>query len=123
MAHFAELDKDNNVISVISVNNDVIVINGVESEKAGIDFLTELYGHNNWKQTSYNGTIRKNYAGIGYKYDKDFDVFIAPQPYDSWKLNYTTYKWEAPVAKPEDIEGFVWRWSEINKEWIKLPIQ
>jgi hypothetical protein len=74
------------------------------------------------KRTSYNGNIRANYAGIGYTYDPDFDVFIAPRPHASWKLNYTTYQWEAPVAKPEDIEGFIWKWSEINKEWISIQL-
>ena len=55
-------------------------------------------------------------------YDPDFDVFIAPRPYASWKLNYTSYQWEAPVAKPEDVEGFIWKWSEINKEWISIQL-
>ena len=122
MAHFAKLDKNNNVISVHVVNNDVITVDEVESEKRGIDFLTELHGHLLWKKTSYNSNTRANFAGIGYTYDPDFDVFIAPRPYPSWKLNYTTFKWEAPVAMPEEIEGFFWRWSEINKEWIKVDI-
>ena len=122
MAHFAKLDENNKVLAVHVVNNDVITINGVESEQAGIDFLTELHGHTLWKQTSYNGTIRANYASPGYTYDPDFNAFIAPKPYPSWKLNYTTYQWEAPVAKPDTIEGYVWIWSEINKEWIKVAI-
>ena len=124
MAHFAKLDENNNVIGVHVVVNDVLVVNGIESEQAGIDFLTGLHEHSLWKQTSYNGNIRANYASIGYIYDPDFDVFIAPRPYTSWKLNYTTYQWEAPVAKPEDIEGSYWKWSEVNKEWIliQLPV-
>jgi len=120
MAHFAKLDENNNVISVHTVQNEVLLVDGVESEQAGIKFLTELHGHNLWKQTSYNGNIRANYAGVGYKYDKHFDVFISPQPYPSWKLDYTTYQWVAPVAKPDDIEGYIWKWSEINKEWIQV---
>ena len=124
MAHFAKLDENNNVIGVHVVVNDVLVVNGIESEQAGIDFLTGLHEHSLWKQTSYNGNIRANYASIGYIYDPDFDVFIAPRPYTSWKLNYTTYQWEAPAAKPEDIEGSYWKWSEVNKEWIliQLPV-
>jgi hypothetical protein len=122
MAHFAKLDENNNVIGVHVVVNDVLIVNGIESEQAGIDFLTGLHGHSLWKQTSYNGSIRANYAGIGYIYDTDFDVFIAPRPYPSWKLNYTNYQWEAPVAKPEDIESYVWKWSEVNKEWIAVEI-
>jgi hypothetical protein len=122
MAHFAKLDENNNVISVHVVSNDVIAIDGLESEKAGIDFLKELHNHENWKQTSYTASIRANYAAPGYKYDKDFDVFIAPKPYPSWKLDYTTYLWKAPIDKPEDVEGFIWKWSEHNLEWIQVAI-
>jgi hypothetical protein len=122
MAHFAKLNDNNIVISVHVVNNEVITVDEVESEKIGIDFLTELHGHTLWKQTSYNRTFRGNYAGVGYKYDQEFDVFIAPQPYLSWKLNYTTFQWEAPVAMPEEIEGFIWKWSESNKEWISVNV-
>jgi len=126
MAHFAKLDENNNVLAVHVVNNDVITIDGVESEQAGIDFLTELHEHALWKQTSYNAKagigFRKNYAGVGYKYDVAFDAFIPPQPFPSWKLDYTTYQWVAPVARPEDIEGYIWKWSEINKEWIQVAI-
>jgi hypothetical protein len=61
------------------VNNDVVTIDGVESEQAGIDFLTQLHGHDNWKQTSYNNNFRGVYAGIGYAYDDEADVFIAPE--------------------------------------------
>lgn len=121
MAHFAKLDENNIVLEVIVVNNDALDPNN--EEISGIEFLTEWSGgHSNWKQTSYNGNIRANFASIGYTYDSDFNVFISPRPYLSWKLNYTTCQWEAPVVKPEDIEGYIWRWSEINKEWIQVAI-
>ena len=119
MAHFAKLDENNNVLAVHVVNNDVIIIDGVESEQAGIDFLTSLYGHSKWKQTSYNGNIRKRYAGVGHIYDESLDVFVPPKPFPSWKLNYETAHWFAPVPYPIDNEGFIWAWSEFNKEWIK----
>jgi hypothetical protein len=122
MAHFAKLDENNNVVNVVSVSNDILIVNGVESEQAGIDFLTELYGYSLWKQTSYNKNFRKNYAGVGYKYDPDFDAFIPPQLYPSWKLDYTTYQWVPPVTMPEITEEYTWKWSEINKEWIKVAI-
>ena len=126
MAHFAKLDENNKVLAVHVLNNDVIVIDGNESEQAGIRSLTELHGHSLWKQTSYNASsgngFRKNYAGIGFTYDTAFDAFIPPSPYQSWKLNYITYQWEAPVAKPEDIEGHIWKWSEVNKEWISVNV-
>jgi hypothetical protein len=119
MAHFAKLDENNIVLEVNVVNNDALDPNNEES--SGIAFLTEWSGgYSKWKQTSYNGSLRANFAGVGFKYDSDFDVFIAPQPYPSWKLNYTTFQWEAPVAKPDEVEGFVWAWSEYNKEWIKV---
>ena len=126
MAHFAKLDEDNKVLAVHVLNNDVITIDDNESEQAGISFLTDLHGHSLWKQTSYNASsgngFRKNYAGIGFTYDPDFDAFIPPQPYLSWKLDYTTYQWEPPVSMPEDVEGYFWRWSEINKEWISIQL-
>jgi hypothetical protein len=124
MAHFAELDENNIVTSVIVVNNDVLIVDGEESENAGIDFLESISGHRNWKQTSYNNSFRKNYAGRGYKYDKDFDVFIEPRPYESWKMNYNTMSWEAPVPMPEyqTTDTFRWVWSEYNQEWIKVNI-
>lgn len=76
MAHFAELNESNTVVSVIVVNNDVLDPNNEEA--SGIEFLSSLYGHKNWKQTSYNGNFRGCYAGIGYIYDQELDEFIAP---------------------------------------------
>ena len=122
MAHFARLDENNTVTQVIVVNNNELLEDGIESESKGIAFCQSLFG-GNWKQTSYNENRRANYAGVGFKYDPDFDVFISPQPYPSWKLNYTTYKWEAPVVMPNSIEGYIWIWSEYNKEWIKTALE
>ncbi|NDB61377.1 hypothetical protein EB001_23500 [bacterium] len=116
MAHFAKLDENNNVLAVHVVNNDVINVNGVEVEQAGIDFLTRLHGHTLWKQTSYNKTMRKNYAGIGYFYDPVADVFIAPQPYPSWSLD-ENFDWQAPTPRP--IDGF-WYWDESTLSWIEI---
>lgn len=118
MAHFAKLDDNNVVLAVHVVNNDVITVDGVESEQVGIDFLSDLHGHLSWKQTSYNGTIRKNYAGIGYTYDAGRDAFIPPQPWPSWILNETTCQWEAPVAYPTD--GKMYAWFEPNQQWIEV---
>ena len=120
MAHFAKLDENNIVTAVIVVHNNVITVDDVESEKAGVDFCKELTGHDLWKQTSFNRNFRKNFAGIGYTYDSDFDAFVAPRPYASWKLNYETFEWEPPTPYPVEDEGFYWRWSELNKEWVKL---
>jgi hypothetical protein len=113
MAHFAKLDDNNVVLAVHVVNNDVITVDGVESEQAGIDFLADLHGHNNWKQTSYNGSFRKNYAGIGYTYDSNLDAFIPQQPYPSWTLD-SNARWVAPVPRPE---GSGWSWNEESQSW------
>ena len=78
MAHFAKLDENNIVLAVHVVNNEVITVDGVESEQAGIDFLTDLHGHSSWKQTSYNGSFRGRYAGVGYTYNPTTDAFEAP---------------------------------------------
>lgn len=124
MAHFVELDENNYVIRGVVVNNDVITQDGIEVEQIGIDFLKELYGENtNWKQTSYNRSFRKNYAYPGCYYDTDWDAFRTPQPYPSWKLNYETFTWEPPIPKPEYQDGYVHRWSEVNKEWIRFSMQ
>jgi hypothetical protein len=112
MAHFAKLDENNIVLAVHVVNNEVLITDGVESEQTGIDFLTGLHGHTNWKQTSYNGNFRKQYAGIGYEYSAVDDVFIAPQPYPSWSLD-DDFEWQPPIPKPEGD----WVWNEAEGEW------
>ena len=134
MAHFSKLGKGNIVEKVEVVSNDIAT-----TEQAGVEFLNNLYGTNDiWLQTSYNtyggvhklgGTpLRKNYAGIGWKYDQTRDAFIPPQPYLSWVLNETTCLWEAPIEKPltynqgridEDnnpVADF-YIWNETNQTW------
>ena len=128
MAHYAFLDNNNIVTEVITgVDENVTQIDVDGTEIGGSSEAWETWYGNfrgqTCKRTSYNGNIRKNYAGIGYKYDQDFDAFIPPQPYLSWKLDYTTYNWVAPVLKPEDTEEYFWKWSEINLEWIKVLIE
>ena len=104
MAHFAQLDENNVVTQVIVVGNkDCSDANGVEKESIGIAFCERLFG-GNWKQTSYNGNIRKNYAGIGYSYDAARDAFIPPQPSPEWTLDEDTCQWVNPNP-PEIIGG------------------
>jgi hypothetical protein len=124
MAHFAKLGTGNIVEQVISINNAVITdANGVEQEQLGNDFINKLYNTRDvWKQTSYNNNIRKNYAGIGFTYDQTRDAFIPPQPFNSWKLNNETCRWEAPVAKPtltqEQIDNNnYYKWNETIQNW------
>lgn len=119
MAHFAKLDKDNIVLEVNVVANDVL--NPANEEASGIAFLTEWSGgYTNWKQTSYNGSFRKNYAAIGYTYDLQRDAFIAPKPFASWNLNEQTCQWEAPIQYPND--GQMYRWDEQAGNWVAIEL-
>jgi hypothetical protein len=121
MAHFCKLGIGNKVLRVEVISNNVAT-----TEQDGVDFLNNLYGTNDvWKQTSYNtkggihllgGTpFRKNYAGVGYKYDQTRDAFIPPKPFNSWTLNETTCLWEAPIDKPDDGQSY--DWNETNQTW------
>ena len=111
MAHFAKLGTGNIVEKVEVVSNDIAT-----NEQAGVDFLNNLYGTRDvWKQTSYNGNIRKNYAGVGFTYDETLDAFIPPKEFKSWILNETTCLWEAPVEKPTDDQ--LYKWNEEDQTW------
>ena len=120
MAHFAKLDENNLVIDVVVVNNNNLLdASGNESEAIGIDFLTSWSdGYTNWRQTSYNGNFRKNYAGIGYTYDPQRDVFIPPKPFPSWILDETTCLWIPPIPMPEDDK--LYRWDENTLTWVEI---
>jgi hypothetical protein len=114
MAHFAELDSNNVVLRVVVVDNkDTADANGVEKEHIGAAFCERLFG-GTWKQTSYNGTIRKHYAGVGYAYNSVRDAFIPPQPYPSWALDDDA-NWQPPVPMPTDGERY--SWNESTQTW------
>jgi hypothetical protein len=118
MAHFAQLDSNNVVTQVIVVGNkDTADANGVEKESIGVAFCERLFG-GNWKQTSYNGSIRKNYAGIGYTYNVSLDAFVPPKPYASWVLNNDTAQWDAPTPMPTD--GKKYSWDEATTSWVEM---
>jgi len=117
MAHFAEI-IDEKVVRVIVVHNNELLDNGVESEAKGRQFCENLLG-GEWVQTSYNNNIRKQYAGIGFTYDADADVFIAPQPYPSWTLD-ENHDWQPPTPYPSD--GGVYRWDEAEGEWATIQL-
>jgi hypothetical protein len=120
MAHFAKLNSENIVVHVSSVDNwNTVDGSGNESEEVGVAYLKSIHGADtNWKQTSYNGNIRKNYAGIGHTYDEQRDAFIPPKSYASWVINETTCKWEAPTPRPDD--GKFYRWDEDTTSWVEL---
>jgi hypothetical protein len=116
MAHFAQLEN-NIVTKVIVVNNQVILDeNGQESEQKGIDFCSNLLG-GIWIQTSYNGAIRKNYAGIGYTYDEGRDAFIPAKPFASWILDEDKAQWKAPIDMPTDDKRY--SWDEATQNWLE----
>ena len=127
MAHFAQLDDNNVVTQVIVVSNDdTSDSNGTETESIGVAFCQKLLGADtNWKQTSYNGNMRGNYAGIGYTYMENVatlgvgstDVFIAQQPHDSWTISTSAAQWEAPITQPtltddQIAAGSYYTWDE-----------
>jgi hypothetical protein len=117
MAHFAQLE--NNIVTkvIVVANQDILDENGQENEQKGIDFCSNLLG-GTWLQTSYNGKIRKNYAGVGYTYDEGRDAFIAPKPYNSWLLDETTAQWKAPVDMPTDDKRYTW--NEATTSWVEV---
>lgn len=125
MAHFAQLDENNIVIQVIVVHNNELLDNGVESESTGINFCKSLYGIDTvWKQTSYNGSSRKNFAGVGFSYNALRDAFLEPKPYTSWVLNNDTYRWESPIPYPNDDR--LYAWDDYTNNWVdigELPIE
>ena len=119
MAHFAKIGLNNIVTDVLVVaNRETMDSNGVEHESIGVEFLKSLTGHATWVQTSYNGTIRKNYAGIGYTYDSTRDAFIPPQPYPSWTMSEETCLWSAPTPMPTD--GKIYQWDETTLAWVEV---
>jgi hypothetical protein len=124
MAHYARLDENNVVTQVIVVDNkDCADANGVEKEYIGAAFCERLFG-GTWKQTSYNGNMRKNYAGIGYTYNADIDAFVPPKPFASWLLNEETAQWEAPTPMPEDAGTGEppkrYQWDEETVSWKEV---
>lgn len=119
MAHYAQIDDNNVVTQVIVIDNkDTADANGVEKEYIGAAFCERLFG-GTWKQTSYNGNKRKNYAGIGYTYREDIDAFVPPQPYAIWVLNANA-QWEAPTPMPTD--GAMYSWDEESQAWAGVNV-
>ena len=110
MAHYAFLDENNIVTEVIVGKNEGE--DGIDWEVWYGDFRGQVC-----KRTSYNGNIRKNYAGIGYSYNADIDAFVAPKPYASWTLDANA-QWQAPKAMPTD--GKMYSWNEESQTWVEV---
>jgi len=127
MAHFAQIEN-NLVVQVIVVDNkDILDEQGNELESIGTQFCTDLKG-GTWVQTSYNGNIRKNFAGYGYTYDETRDAFISLQVYPSWVLDEGTCRWEAPIPYPDvetDEKGMsieAYEWNEATVQWVLVEV-
>lgn len=119
MAHFARLNE-NNVVTMVTVvsNDDMIGDDGNEIEALGVAVCESVVGDGRWVQTSYNGNFRKQYAGIGYTYHSEGDVFVRPSPHPSWHLD-EDYEWTAPIPQPDD--GASYEWDEESQQWIAQP--
>ena len=104
------LDENNIVTEVITGIDETELIEGLDTETWYGNFRGQTC-----KRTSYNGNIRKNYAGIGYTYDSDRNAFIPPKPFDLWLLNEDTCRWEPPIPYPTDGEIYVW--NEADQSW------
>ena len=116
MAHYTFLDSNNIVTEVITGIDETELIEGLDPEIWYSNFRNQVC-----KRTSYNGNYRKNYAGIGYKYDEERDAFIPPKPFNKWVLNEDTCRWESPVPYPDDDKRYVWNdnkgvWEELVTE-------
>jgi hypothetical protein len=119
MAHFAKIDKNNKVLEVIVVNNsDCGNLDFPESESIGQSFINSIGLDGNWKQTSYNSTFRKRYAGLDDVYDESRDAFLPIKPFPSWILNEETCLWNSPIERPTD--GNLYRWNEDEQSWEEV---
>lgn len=121
MAHFAELDENNIVKRVIVVSNvDTSDAFGVEKEYIGAAFCERLLG-GRWKQTSYNHKFRGTYAGIGFYYSEDLDIFMPPKPHPSWIVDTVNKIWKAPVDMPTDGKSYNWNESTLSWDEAVIP--
>lgn len=118
MAHFAEINSNNQVVRVVVINNSALIDEyGTEHECLGVRFCINTFGDGTWFQTSYNGTFRKNFASIGFTWDPVKQAFVPPQPFPSWILDEDTCKWLPPVAYPVDNKDY--DWDEVTLSWVE----
>tara|TARA_R110000765_G_scaffold8080_2_gene26489 strand:+ start:406 stop:822 length:417 start_codon:yes stop_codon:yes gene_type:complete len=138
MAHYAKLGLNSKVIAVhVVADSDCQNADGIEDEEVGRQFLEKIHGYPLWKKTSYNtlggqhkngGTpLRGNYAGIGYTYDEDNDLFLPKKPYASWTLNVSEASWQSPIGNApalseEEKNTHHYVWNESNQSWDKEEI-
>jgi hypothetical protein len=112
MAHFAEIDNNNVVLRVLVVPDS--------EQHRGQEYLADNLGlGGRWIQTSYNNNIRKNFAGQGYIYNEELDIFLPPKPYSSWIIDSEKGEWVSPIPRPEEETGKALIWKEETQEWFK----
>jgi hypothetical protein len=116
MAHYAFLDENNIVTEVIVGKDETELLDGLDPETWYGNFRGQKC-----VRTSYNGNIRKNYAGVGFTYDEQRDAFIPPSPFASWVLDEDTCLWKAPTPRPKATETTVWNWDEPSVSWVEIP--
>jgi len=124
MAHFAELNNSNEVLRVVVISNEDVNANGGDYSTEAETFVSTIVPHssggNQWKQTSYNGNARKQYAGIGDTFNASKNKFISPKPFPSWSLD-SNDDWQAPVPYPKITEIssnlVLIFWDEDNQKW------
>lgn len=115
MAHFAEIDQNNVVVRVLVVPDS--------EQHRGEEYLSVTLGlGGRWIQTSYNSNIRKTFAGQGYIYNEELDIFLSPKPYPSWIIDTDKGEWVAPIERPADEEGKALIWLEETQEWVKQDL-
>lgn len=118
MAHYAFVDENNIVVEVITGRNEDEVVDGISNWEAHYE---EFRPGLKCFRTSYNGNIRKNYAGIGFTYDKPRDAFIPPKPFESWLLDEGICNWQPPISYPTDDKNY--QWDEAVLNWIEVPTE
>ncbi len=115
MAHYAFLDQNNTVTEVIVGVDETELIEGLDTETWYGNFRNQAC-----KRTSYNNSMRKQYAGVGYSYNVEADVFVAPQPFPSWSLD-ENFDWQPPAPRP--TEGSPYGWNEETLAWVEVPTE
>jgi hypothetical protein len=126
MAHYAQTDSSGVVLQIVVISNDDIRDEtGIEQEPLGVAVCEAVVGLGPWVQTSYHGSFRRRYAGIGMTYSTEHDAFILPQPFSSWTLDLDDpFDWVPPVPEPDRdaCEGGYWEWNEEGQDWeCKTP--
>lgn len=123
MAYFAKINSETHVVLEVNAvsNDDIQNLTFPDSEPIGIQFLEKWNTPGTyWKQTSFNKNFRKNFAGIGSRYDQELDAFVPQQPFPSWVLNKEDCIWYAPISYPQD--GKIYDWNEQSLSWVEMTI-